>query len=353
MTSADSRYAALRHAAPQTLADASFMVDYELTRGIPGDASDLVRSGPAGLVMPAPDDGQIGAMTVFDGARGPRLRDVALPDIADGIRTSGNLAREIDACRKAFARGGKQDPEYKARKNRLPAFTASGEFGERHRAIDLITHSGAVIVDVDGIDAATVRTRLGALRESALAFSSPSGDGCKAVVCVNPIPADQQQHRAAALYVFAVFQQYLGLDVDTAGTDVNRLCFMSSDADAIYRPDYLRLPWRPAPAVKRQSHATGYRPADSDREEWAWNASRGVRELIALTNDVDADHLRPVGKAIRWFASAGVLTDSMRERLIQTAYEVHDDDQQHNWRELIPRWFDAARDSHTESEVTE
>ena len=133
----------------------------------------------------------------------------------------------VEAVRDAYRRSTAAADRLK---RELPAIAWSGVFDRRNNA-SLLTHSGLLCLDLDGLGdrLANARHLLVADPHVLAAFLSPSGTGLKVVV---PVDArDAETHRACFLEAERYFKG-LGLTVDPACKDVARLCFVSFDADA-------------------------------------------------------------------------------------------------------------------------
>lgn len=153
----------------------------------------------------------------------------------------------------------------------LPAVTPAGVVVGNRNALDgaYVQHSGLVVLDFDHFgDPPGLRDKImGAKRSAICAFVSPSGDGVKVFVAVNPLPGTPWEHELAYA---AVVESYgnLDIEVDTSGRDVSRLCFYSLDPQArIRRSTFEPRPVRwevqaqPAPApepTRPGTRATSY-----------------------------------------------------------------------------------------------
>ena len=110
------------------------------------------------------------------------------------------------------------------------------------------SHSGLVGSDLDhlgrlGRDAAAVRSQTAELSYVAFAFISPSGDGVKVFVLVDPVPTNQREQKAAWEQVGARLTQDLGLPMttpDPKAKNLARLCFLGYDPD-VYIADPAQL----------------------------------------------------------------------------------------------------------------
>jgi hypothetical protein len=121
---------------------------------------------------------------------------------------------------------------YEKEKKQLPAVTWSGTFSTR-KADNLINYSGLICIDIDKLSAdrlVIVKDRLALDQYSMLVFTSPSGNGLKVVVKVDG-GAEARPRNFLALQKYYKYE-YL-VEIDPSGKDCSRLCFLSSDPDAI------------------------------------------------------------------------------------------------------------------------
>ena len=123
----------------------------------------------------------------------------------------------------------------------LDYVTPAGTFTRRaNNALD--TASGLLVLDFDHVpDVGAARAALLAdallAPELVLLFTSPSGDGLKALVTADPAAAHLDTFRAYAAYLGAHYAG-LGLVPDEAGKDVARACFVPYAPDAWLAPAY-------------------------------------------------------------------------------------------------------------------
>gem|GEM_PF-1966749 len=163
---------------------------------------------------------------------------------AVGLIRSDRLKADIERLRGLLATGDRAG--YDAGKRTLPAVTWSGVFKERNKA-GLLNHSGLVVQDLDhlGASLATVRATLEADPAVAVVFTSPSGDGVKAVYAVGNMADHARAWRAVADRVKAG----TGIEPDKSGKDACRLCFLSHDPACYFNPDPapVEIPTDPEP----------------------------------------------------------------------------------------------------------
>ena len=112
-------------------------------------------------------------------------------------------------------------------KKKLPCITFAGVFSQRNKN-GLINHSGLMVIDFDKVDNPTkYKKKLQGNKHFCLLFISPSGDGVKGVVRINPCDSDKHSK------VFKKFNDDFKLEyLDISGSNVDRVCFESYDKDA-------------------------------------------------------------------------------------------------------------------------
>lgn len=116
-------------------------------------------------------------------------------------------------------------------KNKLPAFTPSGEFNKTHRKEDLIRYNQLIILDVDKVGSDSVKgmkKKATGINTTLAAFLSPSGYGMKILVRID---SSVESHEQAFNQVAAHYERILGVQVDKSGKDFSRLCFLSWDPE--------------------------------------------------------------------------------------------------------------------------
>jgi len=155
------------------------------------------------------------------------------------VLTSPRHRARTDALRAAPV-GSPQRAELK---KGLDYVTPAGTFARR--ANDALAEpSGLLVLDFDHVpDVAAARAALLAdallAPELVLLFTSPSGDGLKALVRTDPTAAHLDNFRAYAGYLTGHYGP-LGLTPDEAGKDVARACFVPYAPDAWLAPAYGR-----------------------------------------------------------------------------------------------------------------
>jgi hypothetical protein len=132
-------------------------------------------------------------------------------------------------------------PQRAKLKKRLDYVTPAGTFSRRANN-GLETASGLLVLDFDHLSnlpaarAALLADEL-LSPELVLLFTSPGGDGLKALVKTDPFAGHLDNFRAYAAYLAAHYTA-LGLLPDEAGKDIARACFVPFAPDAWLAPTY-------------------------------------------------------------------------------------------------------------------
>ena len=141
-----------------------------------------------------------------------------------------------------------EDAYKKFKEKQLPAVTFAGTFTKRN-ARGLKKHSGLIVLDIDGLMPSQIPDLLVALAQHpyvVLAFVSPSGMGIKVVVCVDPIPENDLEHKGAyqaCLDTFEELQEEFEFEIDTSGKDCSRMCYLAHDPIAIVNANARSIDW--------------------------------------------------------------------------------------------------------------
>lgn len=112
-------------------------------------------------------------------------------------------------------------------KKALPAVTWSGEFSKR-AASGLETHTGLYVYDLDNVKPSALKKKIADEPSLVVAFMSPRANGLK-VVLRGPVPNESLTHKEAWQAGAVLVEGATGESVDRSGSDVARLCFLSTD----------------------------------------------------------------------------------------------------------------------------
>ena len=171
--------------------------------------------------------------------------DAVVKRIRDG---NNGLQTKTEKCRK-FTKA-ERDKYRKFKASELPAVTFSGEFDNR-KASKLKKHTGLVVLDFDYIDVADVMSQVSEIPSCVFAFISPSGEGVKAIISVDPMPQNDREHKYAFHALKTKFEHIA--NADKKGSDVSRLCLLCYDPQAYYNPSPQQpFKWTPPPETPAQ-----------------------------------------------------------------------------------------------------
>ena len=124
----------------------------------------------------------------------------------------------------------------KEKKKELPVVCFSGEFSSRSDDA-LFEHSGLVVLDFDHVDVDATKTSLATDDFIHSCWTSPSGNGVKAIVRItNP-----ERHRDHFRALIKYFERTHGLELDESGINESRACFESYDPDIIIKDEYKKF----------------------------------------------------------------------------------------------------------------
>lgn len=151
--------------------------------------------------------------------------------------------------------------------------TISGTFNSRSDS-NLMSHSGLICLDFDNLtDLPDLHSKLLADPHTVMLFISPSGNGLKWVIKINPNKGQQEQFKAVEGYVLSKY----GEKVDTSCKDVSRPCFIPYDPKVFFAPNYHVLPLfdmalytapgKPSSEIKEPGHGNEFKPIDSPTNE--------------------------------------------------------------------------------------
>ena len=153
-----------------------------------------------------------------------------LSDIRDG-----SYAARVQHLRDLISRGERD--QYSVDKKRLPRVTFSGTFNGRRQIPKLKEYNDLVVLDVDHLTKADLMAASSALRKDVHVLAcwlSPSEEGLKVLVGLSfsEEHADLDvavRHRGAFAQLASYFKRTYDVSLDRSGSDITRLCFLSSD----------------------------------------------------------------------------------------------------------------------------
>ncbi|MBT0608027.1 DUF3987 domain-containing protein [Aequorivita echinoideorum] len=122
-------------------------------------------------------------------------------------------------------------------KKQLLGFTASGTFINGRATDKIEKYSQIITLDIDGLSENQLQKVINLARLAPYtyaSFISPRGKGVKILVKVSTTAA---HHKEAYNQVVEYYEQALNLTIDTSGSDICRLCFVSYDEECFINPN--------------------------------------------------------------------------------------------------------------------
>ena len=168
--------------------------------------------------------------------------DASLAGVLENIQR-GTYKQFIDETREALASG---DKELAAKlKKKLPAFTPQATYSGKRLDPHITRYNQLVVLDIDHVGERELEriTPLATEAPYTVAyFRSPSGDGAKLIAyAATDETATPGNHRRVYEAVSRWYAARLGVELDTSGSDIGRLCFVSDDPALYLSPAY--RPW--------------------------------------------------------------------------------------------------------------
>ena len=187
-------------------------------------------------------------VSIYNGVNDKVGKVTTLSEVVERIRTGADGLEETTRYLNVLAQT--EPATYKTEKEKLKAFTPSGTFPPyKRKAKHLLAHSAHIIIDIDGLTPGQIADLLAQLAQMphvVLAFVSPSGEGIKVLVRVDPIPRNDLEHKGAyqaCLDFFEDLTEEYGFTIDTSGKDCSRLCFLAHHPHPVVNTATPAIPW--------------------------------------------------------------------------------------------------------------
>lgn len=190
-------------------------------------------------------------------AKATATRDMDAAAIIQTIQ-SGKWREPVEKIRAEFSRILRETDDLKAAKAAvrllkvmLPGVLPSGRFSSRIKptAERLLVHSGLLCADLDDLGERLEGVRIILIGSPHLwaMFKSPTGNGLK---CWFRVSSDGEKHAASFRAVQQHVRDLTGEEIDTACSDVARLCFVSFDPAAWLDTNAVEVPPLEAPLIR-------------------------------------------------------------------------------------------------------
>lgn len=161
----------------------------------------------------------------FKGKRYPGKELVSIYSILNSFK-SNKFKQQIEEGRTFYMEGDHEN--YQVLKGSLVAITFSGTFFPVRSSANIQNYSGYIVIDIDhcGERLEEYKSLLKSDRYVHAVWISPSGDGLKCLIKTElSVPDHKNIYRSAVKY----YNELYNLDIDTSGSDVARLCYVSYD----------------------------------------------------------------------------------------------------------------------------
>jgi len=171
-------------------------------------------------------------------------------DIVHLIKEDEEIANQVRAVRLAhrvYLNEKNQERQIEKKKEKdelkgnLPGFVVAGEFTSRNNKSCLQYHA-RIIVDIDHYEEfEKLKHKVKNDNTVLMAFVSPSGDGLKIVHKLDDPEIEKDElidfHKQAFQNLEKQYLKRYKVQIDKGGSDISRLCFISSDPSIYYNPD--------------------------------------------------------------------------------------------------------------------
>jgi len=150
------------------------------------------------------------------------------------------LQDKINELRAKLQDGDKEYYDYN--KKKLPAVTFSGSFDKRRTLSNLNQYNPIIVIDIDKLDTEIIDKIHSNLFSEQFVLSfwkSPSNNGFKGIVPLTykleDITDFDYVHKCAFRKLSQYFLETYEIELDKSGSDITRLCFLSSDKNLILK----------------------------------------------------------------------------------------------------------------------
>jgi hypothetical protein len=252
---------------------------------------------------------------------------LTLTEALDAIQHGAYQGR-VQWLRALFQAGRKA--AYDRAKRRLEAVTFGGTFHPTRGKANLTLHSGLVHGDVDHLDDVEAAKRILAADPHVVdLFTSPSGEGLKVDVLVEPVNSDEAYKHAWQAVADAHAQQY-GLTWDPSGKDISRLCYLSWDP-ALYRNPHAQVfpvpPYAPPPPKPPPSPPAKFAIPCNRCERYAQQAIQTAAAMIDASTPGNRHFARrKAAELLGGYIAGGIVTEADAYAALEQAVKRNTDD---------------------------
>jgi len=158
---------------------------------------------------------------------------------------SGKYSNQISSLRNLLKNGKKEDYIY--HKRTLPAITFCGTFNKERKRTQIRTYNSIIVLDVDKLEIEELRRVKKCFNDESMVLSfweSPSKEGIKGLVVLEykiELSSEniEKAHKKAFQNLANYFSEKYSIEIDSSGSDITRLCFLSFDPNLIIKNNFI------------------------------------------------------------------------------------------------------------------
>lgn len=181
-------------------------------------------------------------VSFFLNVKAQKHSDMTVGRVLRGIKNRA-YGEQIGKARSFLAQD--EEGKYKEIKGQLPAVTFCGVFAHGHKAEECVSYNNLLVIDIDKLSDGEMSSVEKMLRMEPCVASywlSPSGKGYKGLICLDydasfSAVSNKDKHKTAFRQLFTYMISTYGVALDSSGSDICRLCYMSSDSELVIKEE--------------------------------------------------------------------------------------------------------------------
>jgi len=190
--------------------------------------------------------------------------EFTLEEVLTRLKNPGTINPHVQKYRELLSKYGKKDERTVAAKNNLPCINFSGTYHGKVVNDNFAQSSGIFLVDIDNVDPILIKEKLSKIPNATFAFTSPSGNGVKAGIRIDPSMISSDQDFKRIYHCVEPWLATLDIIIDSACKDVRRLCYISHDPDMYINYEAIPIDFNALQAQFRQNAPIASRSVASD-----------------------------------------------------------------------------------------
>lgn len=218
---------------------------------------------------------------------------------------------------------------YSDRKKCLEAVTFSGLFQASRVRTEVATYHQLCVFDIDHLELEALAALSSQLRTDPYVFAfwvSPSGAGIKGLVMFDygrDLEAAEvpEMHKAAYRILTEYFSQRYGTQLDTSGSDVTRLCFLTWDANLHFRHEFERFPVHGLERAEKTEPKTAATRVRRSRAK-SWRRPFDTKRFLNGRGKNRPQDRVYIQRAIKYLTKRSLSLTSTYERWVRIAFAI-------------------------------